>query len=632
VQGTKDLVAQREGAGIVAVVGALGVVFGDIGTSPLYAMRSVLHDGGDLHRDTVYGLTSLVIWSLLLVVTGLYVSLLMRVENEGEGGLLALFGLLRRSLTGGRVAIAATFVAMVGASMFLGDSVITPAITVLSAAEGLEVASPSLHALVLPVALGILAGVFLLQRKGTGAIGKLYGPAMVVWFLLLAVTGGVSLARDPGTAAALSPSYAVQLVVSDPVTAFVALGSVVLAVTGAEALYVDLGHFGRAAIARAWLGLVLPALVVAYLGEAAQVLRDPTSAGNPFYGVVPAWGRIPVLVVATVATIIASEAVIAGAFTVLHQAGGLGLFPYLRTRHTSAEAAGQIYVPAANWCLGLAVLAVVVVFRSSERLASAYGLAVSLTILTDTTFYVMLRLVRDHDRRRAAAGFVLGLVVLCFFAANVPKFISGAWLPTLIGGVLFVVMWTWWSGRTRLARSRREVELSAKAFARDLRQIDPSRLPGTGVFLTDDCDRAPIALRTVLELGHALPEQVVVLSWDLADTPTADAHENRVRVDDFEEPYDGVVSVDVTLGYRERLDVVAVLKEVARRNGDLAAVDPDRAYYFLSVSRPRLNRDSPMARWRQRLFLAMDQLSTDRVAQMRLPRDRTVTVGRDLDL
>jgi KUP system potassium uptake protein len=625
-------VTRQRQAGLVAVVGALGVVFGDIGTSPLYAMRAVLGEGGDLTRDTVYGLTSMVIWSLVLVVTCLYVALLMRVDNDGEGGLLALFGLLRQSFTGGRLALAATFVAMIGAAMFLGDSAITPAITVLSAAEGLTVASPSLHVIVLPVALAILVGVFLLQHKGSGAIGKLYGPAMVVWFAVLAVTGAASLVKDPGTVAAVSPSYAVLFVVHEPVTAFVALGSVILTVTGAEALYADLGHFGRSAIARAWLGIVLPALVIAYLGEAAEVLRDPSSAGDPFYAVVPAWARIPVLVIATVATVIASEAVIAGAFTVLHLAGGLGIFPYLRTRHTSTEAAGQIYVPAANWALGLAVLAIVLAFRSSERLASAYGLAVSLTILTDTTFFVALMLLRNRDRVRAAAGIALGVLVTCFFAANIPKFVAGAWLPTLIGGGLFVVMWTWWSGRSRLARARREEELSAKAFVRDLHQVEPVRLPGTAVFLTDDCDRAPMALRTMLELGHALPERVLVLSWRLADTPTAEAHENRVHVRDFEEPYDGVVSVDVTLGYRERLDVVKVLETAGGQNDELSHVDPDQAYYFLSAPHPKVNRSSPMARWRQRLFLLLDQLSTDRVAQMQLPRDRTVTVGRDLDL
>ena len=614
------------------MVGALGVVFGDIGTSPLYAMRTILGEGGGLGRDTVYGLTSMVIWSLLLVVTGLYVSLLLRVDNEGEGGLLALFGLLRGGAAGGRVVLLGTFVAMVGAAMFLGDSIITPAISVLSAAEGLEVASPSLRTIVLPVALVVLAGVFVLQRIGSGRIGRFYGPVMIVWFALLAVVGAVSVARDPGVVAAISPTYAVAFIARDPLTAFVALGSVVLAVTGAEALYADLGHFGASPITRSWVGLVLPALVVAYLGEAAEVTRDPSNAANPFYAGVPSWGTIPVLVVATAATVIASEAVIAGAFTVLHQAGGLGLFPYLRTRHMSSTQAGQIYLPAANWTLGAAVLAVVLLFGSSDRLASAYGLAVSLTILTTTALFVTVMVVRDHARARAAAGTALGVVVLFFFASAVPKFVSGGWLPTVVGAVLFVVMWTWRSGLARMAAARRRVELSPSDYVRELRKLEPRRVPGTGVFLTEDAEVAPIALQTVLEIGHVLPARAVILSWQLADTPTAEAHENRVRVGDFGEPYDGVVSVDVVLGFQERLDVVAVLDEVRDQRHELSDLDPEKAYYFVSVPHARLSRESPMARWRQRLYLVLDDLSTDRVAQLRLPRHRTVTVGRELEL
>jgi KUP system potassium uptake protein len=625
-------VASGRVSGLAGVVGALGVVFGDIGTSPLYAMRTVLGEGDDLTERTVYGLTSLVIWSLLVVVTGLYVGLLMRVHNEGEGGLLALFGLLRRSASGGRRLVWVTFVAMAGAAMFLGDGVITPAISVLSAAEGLQEASPSASAVVLPVALVILVGVFVLQRIGSGAIGRFYGPVMIVWFALLAVTGAVWVAGDPGVVAALSPTSAAAFVAHDPLTSFVALGSVVLAITGAEALYADLGHFGAAPITRAWLGVVLPALVLAYLGEAAEVTEHPSAAANPFYAGVPPWATIPVLVVATLATVIASEAVIAGAFTVLHQAGGLGLLPYLRTRHTSSTEAGQIYLPAANWALAAAVLSVVVVFRSSEQLASAYGLAVSLTILTTTTLFITLMVARDHDRVRATAGVVLGAVIVCFFAAAVPKFVSGGWLPTVVGAALFVAMWTWWSGRARLAEAQRRDELSASEYARELRRRNPLRVPGTGVFLTERADVAPIALQTVLEVGHLLPERAVILGWRLADTPTARAHESRVRVDDFGEAYDGVVAVEVVLGFQERLDVTAVLSEVRGQRDDLADLDPATAFYFVSSPQPRLSTRSPMARWRQRLFLLLHVLSTDRVAQLRLPRDRTVTLGRELEL
>jgi len=614
--------------GLALAVGALGVVFGDIGTSPLYAMKSVLGEAGTIDRQSVYGLTSTVVWALLLVVTALYVGLLLRVDNEGEGGLLALLALLRRTTQGRRAAVIAVFVGMIGAATFLGDSVITPAITVLSASEGLTQASTSLHVVVLPAALLIIAGVFVLQRVGTGRIGRFYGPIMVVWFGVLAAGGLGSVLRDPGVFAVLSPHWAVLFAIHDPVRFFVALGSVILAVTGAEALYADLGHFGRPAITRSWLLLVLPALLVSYLGEAAEVVRDPSAAGNPFYAVVPSWATIPVLVIATAATIIASEAVIAGAFTVLHQAGGLGLLPVLRTRHTSSQRAGQIYLPAANWALAGVVLAVVLGFRSSERLAAAYGLAVSVTILTTVSLYVALSRAR-RSRWHQVAGALFWLVMLAFFAAAVPKLISGGWLPVLIGVAVFVTMWSWRSGQERISVARRDEERRVDDLVAELAEHDVERMRGDGVFLTYDPKIAPMALRTMLELGPVLPSRVVLLSWHVEDTPTAHAHETRERVDDLG---CGVLVVDVTLGYRERLDVIAVLDRVRRDDDRLDGLHPDKARYFVSDPLPQLERRSPMPRWRQRIYLLLDRLATDRVEQLELPRDRTITVGRELRL
>jgi KUP system potassium uptake protein len=614
------------------MVGALGVVFGDIGTSPLYALRGILEEGNDLSRDTVYGLTSMVIWSLVIVVTVLYLNLLMRTDNEGEGGLLALVALVRRTSKHGRAVTGVTVLGMIGASMFLGDSVITPAISVLSAAEGLEVASPSLKHLVLPVAVVILAGVFVLQRIGSGRIGKVYGPVMLVWFGVLAVTGAVSLGREPQVLTALSPQWAVLFFVHDPLVAFLSLGSVVLAVTGAEALYTDLGHFGRPPILWSWLAVVFPALVLAYLGEAAEVLRDTSAAAEPFYAVVPGWATIPVLVVATLATIIASEAVIAGAFTVLHQAGGLGLFPFLRTQHPSAEHAGQIYVPAVNWCLATAVLLVVVGFGSSSRLSAAYGVAVSSTFLIDVTVFLVLLRVRRASRLPQVVGVLCGLVVLAFFAASLPKLPSGGWVPTGIGLVLFLVMSTWWSGQRILDRHRRREEDEASDVLASADE-DVRRIPGAAVFLTRDREVAPIALRALVDLGHTLPERVVLLSWHLEDKPSAHPHETVVEVDRYEGRYEGVVGVDVALGYRERLDVGHVLGEACEQEPDaLEGVDPDRAVYFVSQPIPRLARDGAMAMWRQRLFLVLDRLATDRAEQLSLPRARTIVVGREFDL
>ncbi|WP_017935923.1 KUP/HAK/KT family potassium transporter [Nocardioides sp. Iso805N] len=615
-------------AGASLTVGALGVVFGDIGTSPLYAMRAVLGEGKQLDQATVYGLTSTVIWSLLLVVTALYVGLLLRTDNEGEGGLLALLALLRRTATSHRTVTVTVFLGMIGAAMFLGDSVITPAISVLSAAEGLKVADPGLAPLVVPVALVILAGVFVLQHIGTGAIGRLYGPVMVLWFVVLALAGIGSLVHDPPVLAAISPSYAVAYFFEEPATAFIALGSVILAVTGAEALYADLGHFGRSPIRRAWLFLVLPALILAYLGEAGEVMRHPAAAMDPFYAVVPSLGTIPVLIIATAATIIASEAVIAGGFTVVHQGGGLGILPSLRTRHTSSAHAGQIYIPAANWALGVAVLAVVIGFRSSERLAAAYGLAVSVTLLVTVTLYVVLQHAR-RNWRKTSAGAAAWVLMLTFFVAALPKVVSGGWLPLLIGSVMFVVMWTWWTGQRRVATTRREEELPLEDLVARLVEIGPERVPGDGVFLTYDRAVAPFALRTALDLGRVLPERTVLLSWHVEDTPTSRAHEHAIRV---EEAGEGIVSLDVTLGYRDRLNVVDVLRNACRDDERLDGLDPDSAYFFLSEPKPRVTRDSPMPVWQQRLYLLLSRLVTDRVDQLAVPRDRAVTLGRELRL
>ena len=618
------------------MVGALGVVFGDIGTSPLYALRSILKEGNDLSRDTVYGLTSMVIWSLVVVVTVLYLNLLMRTDNEGEGGLLALVALVRRTTKRTRTVTAVSVLGMIGASMFLGDSVITPAISVLSAAEGLEVASPSLHRLVLPVAVAILAGVFVLQRVGSGRIGKVYGPVMLLWFGVLALTGAVSLGKDPQVLVALSPQWAVLYFLHDPLTAFLSLGSVVLAVTGAEALYTDLGHFGRPPIHWSWLTIVFPALLLAYLGEAAEVLRDPSAAAEPFYAVVPDWATIPVLVVATLATIIASEAVIAGAFTVIHQAGGLGLLSYLKTRHPSPDHAGQIYVPVVNWCLGATVLLVVVGFGSSSRLSSAYGVAVSSTFLIDVTVFLVLMRVRGAGRLPQVVGFLCGLVVLAFFAASLPKLPSGGWVPTGIGLLLFLVMSTWWSGQRRLVSERRRVEQGPTDVLDALHGDDIRRIEGAAVFLTREKDIAPIALRALVDLGHTLPERVVLLSWHVEDKPSAKAHEAAVDIHTFGNRYAGivgVVGVDVALGYRERLDIGHVLGAACEREPEaLDGVDPDRAVYFISQPIPRLARDGAMALWRQRLFLVLDRLATDRAEQLSLPRARTIVVGREFNL
>jgi KUP system potassium uptake protein len=616
-------------------LGALGVVFGDIGTSPLYALKAILKESDATSRAGVYGVTSLVVWALVSVVGVLHVSVMLTADNDGEGGVLALAALLRRGVTRGRLRVAVSVAAMIGAALFLGDSILTPAISVLSASEGLEVASSSMSTFVVPLALAILVGVFLLQPVGSGKIGVAYGPVMLVWFLVLGVGGAASVVRDPQVLEALSPTWGVSFIAAHPGTGFLTLGAIVLVVTGAEALYTDLGHFGRRAIALGWWSVVFPALVLAYLGEAAAVLRDPSAAGNPFYGVVPSWATIPVLVLGTFATIIASEAVIAGAFTVLHQAGGLGFFPDLRTIHTSRRHPGQIYQPAANWSLAVAVLLMVVAFRSSERLANAYGVTVSATVvLTVVLYLVWAARHRPRPVVRLTLGAVTGLLATVLFAATLPKLVVGGWVPAVVGALVFLVMHTWWTGQSRVAVRLREEELAADELASAASDdSDLRRLDGHVVFLTHDAQVAPLALRALVDTTRLMPEHVVLLSWDVDDAPSAAADEASARVHELGGDDWDMVGVAVTLGYRERLDVEHILHEASEAEpGLLAELDPDTALFVVTQLQLGTSRDAPWAQWRQRLFLGMERLARDRADQLSLPRRRTIVIGRELEL
>jgi KUP system potassium uptake protein len=636
VSGWLGLDAESTKASLPLGLGALGVVFGDIGTSPLYALRSVLHEAGPTDRSDLFGVTSLVVWALVTIVGVLHVVVLLTADNEGEGGIMALASLVRRQARNHRVRTAVTVAAMIGAALFLGDSILTPAISVLAASEGLKVASPSLGHLVVPLAIVILLGVFLLQRVGSGRIGVVYGPVMLTWFLVLGVGGAASLAQDPQVLEALSPQWGVQFLWSHPLTGFLTLGAVVLVVTGAEALYTDLGHFGRPAISAAWWCIVFPSLLLAYLGETAAVLRDPTSAGDPFYAVVPSWATVPVLVLGTCATVIASEAVIAGAFTVLHQAAGLSLFPDLRTLHTSGRHPGQIYQPASNWALAIAVLLVVVGFRSSQRLASAYGVTVSATVVVTVIVYLVWA-VRGRPRptARLALGAVTGLIAVVLFAATLPKLASGGWVPCVIAAAIFLLMHTWWTGQNRVAAQLRTEELKAEQLGRTVAREGSKlhRVPGQAVFLTHDSTVVPVALRVAVETTHLVPDRPILLSWDVDDTPTASAHQTSVSVQVFRECDWEAVGVSVVLGYRERLDAERILRRAADQEPELLRdVDPGSALFVISEPIVRTSGHSSMARWRRQLFVALDRLAPDRIDQLALPRDRTLVIGRELDL
>ena len=525
------------------MLGALGVVFGDIGTSPLYTVQTVFNPS-DPHpvavsQENVFGIVSLIFWSVVIIVTVTYVLLVMRLDNEGEGGIMALITMIRRSVAGGRrTKLALAALGIFGASLFLGDSMITPAISVLSAVEGLKVASPSLADLVVPITAAIIVALFVLQRLGTEAVGRLFGPVMIVWFLVIGACGVNGIAGHPGVLKALSPTYAASFMVNEFSVAFFALAAVVLAVTGAEALYADMGHFGRRPITRGWLLLVFPACILSYLGQGALILNDSTNISSPFFLLVPTWGRWPLVFLATAATVIASQAVITGAFSVARQAVQLGYLPRLRIVHTSEETIGQVYVPWINWLLMISVLTLVVTFKSSAALAFAFGMAVTGTITITTLLYFYI----VHDQRRApswllAIGATLLLSVdLLFLGANLTKLVHGAWLPLLIGVTTFTILTTWQRGRPIVTRLRISEEGSLREFVAELHHHRPpvQRAPGTAVFLNRTKDTAPLAMRASVAHLHVLAEHVVILSIETLTIPHVDtsrpARDRRPRL------------------------------------------------------------------------------------------------------
>jgi KUP system potassium uptake protein len=617
-------------------LGALGVVFGDIGTSPLYALQTVFSiDGGAVQRTPadVYGVISLVFWSILLIVSVKYVLFILRADNEGEGGIMALAAFIRQNLSAPKRLVAgAMLLGVLGASLFFGDSVITPAISVLSAVEGVSVAAPGVKHLVLPIAVAILTVLFAVQRFGTHRVGRLFGPVMVVWFATLAAMAVPELVKHPAVLRGLSPSYVVTFVADHPYIAFIAMGAVVLAITGAEALYADMGHFGRPPIRLAWFVIVFPALTLNYLGQGALILRNPTAAANPFFVLAPGWARVPLVVLATVATVIASQAVISGAFSVSRQAVRLGFLPPLTVRHTSTQESGQIYLPAVNWLLFGGVLILMFSFRSSSRLATAYGLAVTGTLLLTTTLFLVVAAAIWHWRtwHVLLTAVVFGGVELMFLAANLTKVVHGGWLPLVIGALVVTVMTTWQRGRQLITARRTDLEGALPDFIEKMRRDPVTRVSGTAVFPHPTKETVPLALRANVEFNRVLHERVVIVSVISENVPHVPRRQ-RLSVDPLGYDDDGIVHISARFGFQDDQNIPAVLRDALMLTDELD-FDPDTALYFLS--RIVIERGSArgLMRWRKRLFIALSHNAATPAAYFRLPHDKTIVMGARVEL
>jgi KUP system potassium uptake protein len=607
-------------------LGSVGVVYGDIGTSPLYALKESLTAaaaGGAVERGMVLGVLSLMLWALIVVVTLKYVLLIMRADNNGEGGTLTLMALLQRVV--GRNVFLITLLGMAGAALFYGDAIITPAISVLSAVEGLKLVTPTFEPYVLPVSLAILVGLFSVQSRGTAAVAAWFGPITAVWFLAMAAGGLVHIADEPGVVAAFNPLHGVRFLLTHGHVGLLALGAVFLTVTGAEALYADMGHFGRKPIQTAWLWFVLPALALNYLGQGALLIGHPEKLENPFFLLYPEWALLPMVGLATAATIIASQAVITGAFSLTQQAIQLGLLPRMEIRPTSETEKGQIYIPRINWLLLIAVLYLVIVFRSSSALASAYGIAVTGTMVI-TAAMMFLVVWRCWRWRPATAALVIApflAVDLVFLFANMLKIVEGGWMPLAVGASLMVVMLTWRRGTRILGEKAARDEVRLAEFIAMLEHSAPDRVQGIAVFLTGHPDSTPSALLHNLKHNKVLHQTNVIVSVVAADTPRVD-EADRI---DVEQVSDAFWRVTLRFGFMETPNVPRALA-AARKQG--LKIDLARTSFFLSRRALRLAPKSEMPRWQDRLFIGLARSANDASQYFCIPSGRAVEVGTQI--
>jgi KUP system potassium uptake protein len=608
-------------------LGAIGVVYGDIGTSPIYAFREAVVAAtgqGIVAPETVLGILSLILWSLFLLVTLKYVLVLLRADFNGEGGTFALMALAQTVARRSRHII--LVLGVIGASFLYGDAAITPALSVVSAVEGLKVITPAFDRAIAPLSMVILVGLFAMQRRGTARVAALFGPIILVWFAALAIIGVICIAEEPSVLAAFNPGHGATFLLNNGFIGVTVLGLVFLAVTGAEALYADLGHFGRKPIQAAWFGIALPALTLNYLGQGALVLGRPAAIENPFFLMFPNWALWPLVLLSTAATVIASQAVITGAYSITRQAVQLGLLPRFAIRHTSGEMAGQIYLARVNWLLLIAVLFLVAVFKSSSALAAAYGVAVTATMITTTlmAFFVFWRRWGWPVWKVAALLLPLLLIEQIFFAANVIKIFEGAWVPLAIAISLMLVMLTWVKGTTILnAISRKKDDASLDWLVSTLEKKPPHRVNGTAVFLTGSPDAAPAALLHNLKHNHMLHERNIVLTVKTADVPRVPNNE-RVRIGKISDSFS---AVSLTYGFMETPNIEQGLA-ICRRRG--LNIEPSSTSFFLSRRVLRPTSRSQMPVWQQKLFIWLAGSAEDAAAYFQIPSDRVVEIGTQI--
>ncbi|MCL1593268.1 MAG: potassium transporter Kup [Actinomycetia bacterium] len=610
-------------------LGALGIVYGDIGTSPLYAVReSFVTQDIAVVEENVLGVLSLIFWSLLIVISIKYLLVVMRADNDGEGGILALVALVapRQQTTTGRRWVLIV-VGLFGTALLYGDGMITPAISVLSATEGIHVATPALEPFVVPISVIILIGLFLIQRHGTGTVGRIFGPVMIVWFLTMAVLGIGQLIKDPGVFVALNPIHGIRFFSNNGFRGFLALGSVFLVVTGSEALYADMGHFGRTPIRITWYGLVLPSLVLTYFGQGAFLIANPEAVSNPFYLMAPSWAVWPLVILATFATVIASQALISGAFSLTMQAVQLGYLPRIRIFHTSASESGQVYIPAINWALMVAAVGLVVGFGSASALAAAYGIAVSTTMVVTTV--LILVVMRDRwNWSIAAAAAVTGaflVVDLAYFGANLFKIPDGGWFPILIAAVIFVAMTTWKKGRQLLAARLRETSSSFERFIASVSESEIVRVPGTAVYMFSRPGVAPPALLANLRHNEVLHERVVVLSVLTAAEPRVPVSQ-RAKVWPLG---NGFFQIVLRFGFMEKPDVPEALSGIIRND---FGFDSDDTVWVLGRETVLATRRPGMMLWREKLFALMARNASLPSRYFHLPPDRSLEIGIHVEI